>query len=109
MGVRELTRRLAESDFELGVVKNTWGNEEYKGINTRWFDQESGTRFEVQFHTEESWTVKQETHDAYVKIHNTDTPVEERERLRDHQREISVQVLQPPGWEEILDFRREGW
>ncbi len=53
--------------------------------------------------------MKQETHDAYVKIHNTDTPVEERERLRDYQREISAQVLQPPGWEEILDFRREGW
>jgi len=109
VGVRELTRRLEESDCELGVVKNTWGNEEYKGINTRWLDHESGVRFEVQFHTEESWTVKQETHEAYVKIHNTDTPVEERERLRDYQREISAQVLQPPGWEEILDFRREGW
>jgi hypothetical protein len=109
VGVRELTRRLEEGDFELGVVKNTWGNEEYKGINTRWLDHESGVRFEVQFHTEESWTVKQATHDAYVKIHNTDTPVEERERLRDYQREISAQVLQPPGWEEILDFRREGW
>src|SRR5207253_2014867 len=24
-------------------------------------------------------------------------------------REISAQVIQPPGWEEILDFRREDW
>jgi hypothetical protein len=109
VGVRELTMKLEESGFELGVVKNNWGNDEYKGINSRWLDHESEVRFEVQFHTEESWTVKQETHDAYVRIHNIDTPVEERERLRDYQREISAQVLQPPGWEEILDFRKEGW
>jgi hypothetical protein len=109
VGVRELTSKLEENDFELGVVKNTWGNDEYKGINTRWLDHESEVRFEVQFHTEESWTVKQQTHDAYVKIHSIDTPVDERERLRDYQREISAQVLQPPGWEEIPDFRKEGW
>ena len=109
VGVRELTRRLEESDCELRVVKNMWDNDEYKGINTRWLDYESVLRFEVQFHTEQSWTVKQETHDAYEKIHNVDTPAEERERLRSYQREISARVLQPPGWEEILDFRREGW
>jgi hypothetical protein len=109
VGVRELTRRLEEIDCELGVVKNMWDNDEYKGTNTRWLDHESGVRFEVQFHTEESWTVKQRTHDTYKKIHNVDTPAEERERLRNYQREISAQVLRPPGWEEILDFRREGW
>jgi hypothetical protein len=109
VGVRGLTRNLEEGNYEFGVVKNMWDNDEYKGINTRWLDHESGVRFEVQFHTEESWTVKQRTHDAYKKIHNTDTPAEERERLRNYQREISTQVLQPPGWEEILDFRREGW
>ena len=109
VGVREVTRMVEESDCELGVVKNMWDNDEYKGINTRWLDYESGVRFEVQFHTEDSWTVKQETHDAYKKIHNVDTPAEERERLRNYQREISAQVLQPPRWEEILDFRREGW
>jgi hypothetical protein len=109
VGVRELTGKLEESGFELGVVKNTWGNDEYKGINTRWLDHESEVRFEVQFHTEESWTVKQQTHGVYVKIHNIDTPVEERERLRAYQREICARVLQPPGWEEIIDFRKEDW
>jgi hypothetical protein len=108
-GARELTSRLEGSGFELGVRKNTWGNGEYKGVNTRWLDHESGLRFEVQFHTEQSWTVKQQTHDAYVKINDTRTPVEERESLRDYQREISAQVVQPPGWKDILDFRKEGW
>ncbi|MGN6174275.1 MAG: hypothetical protein ACTHPS_15230, partial [Streptosporangiaceae bacterium] len=82
---------------------------EYKGVNTRWLDQQSGLRFEVQFHTEQSWIVKQETHDAYVKIHDVRTPLEEREQLRDFQREISAQVLQPPESEDIPDFRKDGW
>jgi hypothetical protein len=108
-GVRELTSMLEEGSFELGVIKNTWENDEYKGVNTRWLDHQSGLRFEVQFHTEQSWIVKQETHDAYVKIHDVRTPLEERERLRDYQREISAQVLQPPGSEDIPDFRKDGW
>jgi len=108
-GVRELTRELEDNNFELGVQKNTWENDEYKGINTRWRDHESGLRFEVQFHTEQSWLVKQQTHDAYMRIHDTRTPVEERERLRDYQREITSHVIPPPGWEEILNFRKEGW
>jgi hypothetical protein len=108
-GVREVTSRLEESHFELGVRKNTWDNDEYKGVNTRWLDHESGLRFEVQFHTEQSWTVKQQTHSAYVKIHETQTPAGERERLRAYQRDITSQVIPAPGWEEILDFRKEGW
>ena len=109
VGVRDLTSKLEVHNFELGAIKNKWDNDEYKGINTRWLDHESGVRFEVQFHTEQSWLVKQETHNAYVKIHDTRTPTVEREWLRDHQREISAQVLRPPGCEDIFDFRKEGW
>jgi hypothetical protein len=71
VGVRGITRELEQNSFELGVQKNTWGNDEYKGVNTRWLDHESGLRFEVQFHTEQSWVVKQQTHSAYVKIQDT--------------------------------------
>jgi hypothetical protein len=108
-GVREMTRELEENDFEFGVQKNTWDNDEYKGVNTRWLDHESGLRFEVQFHTEQSWMVKQQTHDAYARIQDTKTHVEERERLRDYQREITSHVIPPPRWEQIVDFRKEGW
>jgi hypothetical protein len=108
-GVQELTSNLETAGFELGVRKNTWSDAEYKGINTRWLDHQSGLRFEVQFHTEQSWQVKQQTHDAYAKIQDTTTTAEEREDSREYQREMSAQVLPPPGCEQILDFRREGW
>lgn len=107
--VNQATAILRDSGFDLGVRKNTWPNDEYKGVNTRWLDHESGCRFEVQFHTHESWQVKQATHGAYAQIHDTRTPTAERERLRAYQREISSSLVLPPGWESITNYRKEGW
>ena len=107
--VNQANAILQDNGFELGVRKNTWGNDEYKGVNTRWRDYESGCRFEVQFHTHESWQVKQATHHAYTRIHDTRTPSGERERLRAYQREISSSLMLPPSWDGIKDYRKEGW
>jgi hypothetical protein len=107
--VSQATTILKDSGFELGVRKNTWGNDEYKGVNTRWRDHESSCRFEVQFHTHESWQVKQATHSCYARIHDTRTSAPEKERLRAYQREISSSLMLPPGWDSITDYRKEGW
>jgi hypothetical protein len=108
-GVREVTARLAGNGLELGIVRNMWDHDEYKGINTRWRDSYGGIRFEVQFHTEESWNTKQNTHAAYIRIHDLRTPGAERERLRVYQREASARISQPAGHKEIADYRKEGW
>jgi hypothetical protein len=107
--VNQATDILKADGFELGVRKNEWSNDEYKGVNTRWQDHESGCRFEVQFHTHESWQVKQATHHAYTQIHDTRTPTDERERLRAYQREISSSLALPAEWESITNYRKEGW
>lgn len=107
--VSQATDILKADGFELGVRKNEWANDEYKGVNTRWQDHKSGCRFEVQFHTHDSWQVKQATHAAYTRIHDTRTPTDERERLRAYQREISSSLALPVGWESITNYRREGW
>jgi hypothetical protein len=107
--VNQATAILKAKGYELGVRKNEWDNEEYKGVNSRWRDHESGCRFEIQFHTHESWQVKQATHGAYKRIHDTGTPAAERERLRAYQREISSNLVLPPGCESIKNYRKEGW
>ena len=101
--------RLEAAEFTLMVRKNYWGNDEYKGVNTRWVDPESGLLFEVQFHTQKSWDTKQQSHDAYEKINDARTPEDEKERLRSYQRELSDEIPLPPGCEEITDYRRGGW
>ena len=49
--------------------KNHWRDDpEYKGINTRWITPE-GQRFEVQFHTAESFHAKQQSHPRVLRAH----------------------------------------
>lgn len=108
-GFENATELLESSGYELGVRKNTWNHEEYKGLNTRWQDPASRIRFEIQFHTPESWQAKQQTHDAYEKINNVQTPTAEKERLRAYQREISSKLTTPPNCDTIKDYRKEGW
>jgi hypothetical protein len=106
-GVWEATDNLQSHGYELIARINNWGDAEYKGVNTRWSDHESGLLFEVQFHTPESRDAKQQTHGAYEKINDVRTPVEEVERLRQQQREVSTQIPIPPGWQSIPDYRKE--
>jgi hypothetical protein len=103
----DTSAKLQDSGFELLVRTNTWGDEQYKGINTRWHDSDSGLPFEVQVHSYESLSTKEQTHEAYEKMNDTRTPVEEVESLREHQREVSAQVPLPQGWESIPDYRKE--
>jgi len=99
--------RLQETGFELLFRENNWRNDEYKGVNTRWRDPDSGLPFEVQVHTHESLNAKEQTHKAYARINDTQTPVEEVESLRRYQREVSAHVPLPHGWEGIPDYRKE--
>jgi hypothetical protein len=47
--------RLKGQGFELDKLRNSWEDDQYKGINSQWIDPESGQRFEVQFHTRISY------------------------------------------------------
>lgn len=100
-GVRQAERLLVERGFELCGRKPSWAGAEYKGINSQWRDTNGGPRFEIQFHTPDSWDAKQRTHDSYEKINHPATPPEERVRLMAYQREVMASVRIPPGG---LDF-----
>ena len=90
--------------------KNSWSNPEYKGVNTRWMTPD-GQRFEVQFHTPESFHAKHEvTHQAYERIRN---PVNSQDAsdgdLRDFQREVSSWIPDScSDWQKIQDIQEEG-
>jgi hypothetical protein len=107
-GVRQVHGALEDQGFELELRRNSWDNEEYKGVNSRWRDPASSQTFEVQFHTDESWAAKQQTHVAYELIASATTPANEKELLRDYQREVSASVRIPPGALDIFDYRKDG-
>jgi hypothetical protein len=94
---------------EMRYSKNYWTDPEYKGINTRWVTAE-GQRFEVQFHTQDSFHAKHEvTHQAYERIRDTtSTSRAELRELHAFQREVSSWIQVPDGAVEIPDIKKEG-
>lgn len=105
----DIEKRLENLGYEMYQSKNSWDAAEYKGVNTRWVTQE-GQRFEVQFHTPESFHAKQcVTHDAYERIRNPLTSAEERRELEAFQCEVSSWIQIPDDVDSIPDFKKEGF
>jgi hypothetical protein len=106
-GIAETRSRLTADGHDLIELKPSWDSDEYKGVNSRWRDSASGVLFEIQWHTAESWEAKQKTHEAYEKIHDLTTPVEEVERLRDYQSAVCAEIPVPPGALQIRRYKKE--
>jgi hypothetical protein len=108
-GYWDVKQRLEAREYTMIYSKNHWRDDpEYKGINTRWISPE-GQRFEVQFHTPESFHAKQQvTHRCYERLRNPLTQDDERQELRSFQREVSSWITVPEGARAIPDYRRKG-
>jgi hypothetical protein len=110
-GVRKDVERLEAVGFTQVERRNTWSSEQYKGINTRWREPDSGVIFEVQFHTQASLEAKELTHEAYEGIRTLDgesaESVHEVTELKKFQRQVNGNVPIPPGVMEYEDYRPE--
>ena len=110
-GARNDVERLEARGFVQVERRNTWTSDQYKGINARWREPESGVLFEVQFHTQASLEAKELTHKAYERIRcmTEETPEANREaaELKGFQREVNAKIPIPPGATEYEDYRPE--
>jgi hypothetical protein len=108
-GYYDVKERLESRGYEMYYSRNWWTDPEYKGINTRLVTPE-GQRFEVQFHTPESFHAKHHvTHAAYERIRNPSTSRAELRELHAFQREVSSWIQVPDGAADIPDFKQEGF
>jgi hypothetical protein len=104
----DIKARLQACGYEMYYSQNHWSNIQYKGINTRWVTPE-GQRFEVQFHTPESFHAKQTiTHAPYERLRNRLTREDERRELAAFQQEVSSWIAAPEGATDIANYRKEG-
>jgi hypothetical protein len=103
-GVHDDCERLKAASFELVELRNSWSNEEYKGINSRWRVPGTDQLFEVQFHTEASFAAKQETHPAYEKLRDPACSEIEQEKATQFQREVTARIPYPRGAQEISNY-----
>jgi len=106
-GVIEDCQRLLDRGFQAFDRVNSWEKDEYKGINGRWREPDSGLLFEVQFHTRASFEAKQLTHAAYERLRNPVTSDVERDELQEFQRKASAEIPIPPRVTDIEDYSPE--
>ena len=108
-GCQDIEERLEGCGYRMYYSKNSWAEPEYRGINTRWVTPQ-GQRFEVQFHTQESFHAKHDvTHEAYEQLRNPATSSSERVELSAFQREVSSGIRIPRGVMQISDYKKEGF
>jgi len=107
-GVVADVERLKDRGFQEVELRNTWATDQYRGINSRWRDLDSGQLFEVQFHTGVSFEAKQLTHGAYERMRNPVTTDAERDEIAELQRGLCEQVATALGAAEIPDYPRRG-
>jgi hypothetical protein len=103
-GVRADIERLKGHGFQQVELRNSWAEDRYKGINSRWRDSGTGLLCEVQFHTPTSFEAKQLTHGAYERLRNPTTTDAEREELEGLQQRVCRNVRVPSGATDILNF-----
>jgi len=104
----DIKERLEARGYEMQYSENHWSDTQYKGINTRWITSDA-QRFEVQFHTAESYHAKQHiTHEAYERLRNPLTQDDERRELMVFQQEVCSWVTTPEGAADIPNYRTEG-
>jgi hypothetical protein len=103
-GVLADIARLKDQGFELDKLKNSWSDEQYKGINSQWTEPNSGQRFEVQFHTRISFEAKQLTHSAYERLRSKQADMFEELVLEAFQKKVTAEVPVPRGADGIPDY-----
>jgi hypothetical protein len=102
--VRADIARMREQGFKLDALKNSWSDDQYKGINSQWTESASNQRFEVQFHTRISFEAKQLTHGSYERLRAGQPDKFEQMVLEAFQKKVSAEVPIPPGAADIAEF-----
>jgi hypothetical protein len=106
-GVRVDVEDMKDSGYELLKLKNLWSEDQYKGINSQWRRPETGLRFEVQFHTQQSLEAKELTHEAYERLRDPLTSETEASALENYQRRVNSQIKVPPDVFMVDDYPSE--
>jgi hypothetical protein len=87
-GTWQVHRRLRAHGFELEERRNGWAGPGRRGVTSRWHDPAHQLPFEVQFHTPESWSAPPGGGAGGEPGGSG-----------------AAEVLPPPGWTQISDYR----
>lgn len=95
-----------EHDFDFYEVANAWEKgDPYRGINSE-VAMPNGFKFELQFHTAESWETKQyRTHELYNEFRDPNTSLERKQDLYLMMADIWEETGTPEGVMDIGEYK----
>ena len=99
--VPEALEKLTNSGYKVVKFRNAWGGKFYQGINVQLLSP-SGIKTELQFHTPNSYAIKQASHEVYeIRRNPASTPAEVAEATA---RSIAFNnmVKEPSGARDII-------
>jgi hypothetical protein len=102
-GARQAIASLIHDGDRVGEVRNTWEprhEQGYRGINCV-LRTKDGTRYELQFHTQESLAAKHDNHPLYKRTRGEALPKSERADLDERMQQRAAIPVTPKGAEEI--------
>ena len=95
-----MMRVLKAQGVEVVTIRNTWQpGTPYKGLHL--YLRKDGVLFELQFHTPESYDLKQRLHAMYEEARMAETPKKRRNELLAEMRKQSKELTEPQGIGEI--------
>ena len=102
-GVTALREAMASDDLVELKWKNSWDDDIYRGLNTQ-FGTSDGFEFEVQFHTPESFALKNgPLHTLYNQYRVLDEASAEARALLAETKKLTTALDQPEGWETLVE------
>ena len=99
--VPEAMQKLTESGYQVVKFNNAWGGKFYQGINVQLLSP-SGVKTELQFHTPNSYAIKQASHGVYEIRRNPESTPEEVAEATAKSIAYNNQVKMPPGAKDIV-------
>lgn len=91
---------LTEKGYSVEKFHNAWGGKFYQGVNVHLLSP-FGTRVELQFHTPQSFAIKQASHEVYEIRRNPASTAEEIEEATRLSIAYNAEVVEPKGARDI--------
>jgi len=99
--VPEAMQKLTDSGYQVVKFHNAWGGKFYQGINVQLLSP-AGVKTELQFHTPNSYAIKQASHEVYEIRKNPSSTPEEVAEATAQSIAYNNQVKMPPGARDIV-------
>lgn len=99
--VPEAMEKLTASGYEVLKFRNAWGGKFYQGINVQLLSP-AGVKTELQFHTPQSYAIKQASHGVYEIRRNPEATPEEVADATAKSIAYNAQVKVPTGAKNII-------